>query len=149
MVQKSTLSLLALCLLLAVGWFVYRLIQDEAVVPESLFTYRNASADNITVSKPVAHEVVTHNFTVEGKARGGWYFEASFPIEVTSSDGKVLATAVGHAQGEWMTELFVPFNANIQISSTYHGPATIVLKKDNPSGISEKDGSLSFSVNVE
>lgn len=146
---KNYIFLFVALLLIGAGFFVYTLTQEEVVPSVSQLQYRNSSADNIVISKPLPTEIVAQAFTIEGKARGGWYFEASFPIEVKSPDGKVLTTAIAHAQGEWMTELFVPYTAQIQIPDMYHGTATIVLKKDNPSGMTEKDASLSFSVYVK
>jgi hypothetical protein len=139
----------ALCLLFGIGFFVYILMQPEVTTPVSQLKYRNASADNILVSKPLPNQTVTQTFTVEGEARVGWYFEASFPVEVQGSNGAILTTAIAQAQGEWMTELFVPFVASVTIPNTYHGLATVVLKKDNPSGMSENDGSLSFPISIE
>lgn len=132
-----------------VGWSLYILTQDEVVSSVSQLKYRNASADNIVVSKPLPEEKVAQTFGVQGEARGGWYFEASFPIEITDSNEVMLTTAIAQAQGEWMTELFVPFKAQVQIPASYHGPATVILKKDNPSGMPENDGSLSYSVVIE
>ncbi|MDD5152923.1 MAG: Gmad2 immunoglobulin-like domain-containing protein [Candidatus Pacebacteria bacterium] len=112
-------------------------------------TYNNASDDLITVALPYPGGKVLQNFSVMGQARGSWFFEASFPVEVFDKDGKTIATGIAQAQKEWMTTEFVPFRADIKISKIYTGPATLVLKKDNPSGLSEKDASISFPVIVQ
>ena len=147
--QNYIFAFIALCVLGLIGSFTYIVMQKEVIVPASLFVYRNASLENIVIEKPIPNETVAQNFTVEGEARGGWYFEASFPIEVEGADGELLTTAIAQAQGEWMTELFVPFKADVQIPSTYHGPATVTLKKDNPSGMPENDGSVSYPIVIE
>jgi hypothetical protein len=147
--QNYPFLFIALGLLFGVGSFVYTLMQEEAVPSVSQRKYRNASADNIVVSKPLPEEKVVQTFSVQGEARGGWYSEASFPIEVEDANGQLLTTSIAQAQGEWMTELFVPFSASVTIPNTYHGSATVVLKKDNPSGMSENDGSLSFPIVIE
>jgi hypothetical protein len=56
---------------------------------------------------------------------------------------------VAQAQGDWMTEEFVPYKADIKIPNAYTGKATILLKKDNPSGLVEKDASISFPFTIE
>jgi hypothetical protein len=112
-------------------------------------TYANASADLITVELPYPGAVTGKDFSVIGKARGTWFFEASFPIELLDSDGNVLATAIAEAQSDWMTEEFVPFKADIKAPQSYIGPATLVLHKDNPSGLPEHDASVSFPITVE
>lgn len=117
--------------------------------PAPGITYDRASADMIKVEAPVPGAVVGKTFTVRGEARGSWYFEASFPIEVRDSSGKVLTTVVAQAQGEWMTTSFVPFVATATVPTSYIGPATIVLKKDNPSGLSAHDASATYSITIE
>lgn len=119
-------------------------------------SYTNASSDLIKVELPFPGAVVGKDFSVIGEARGYWFFEASFPIEVRDENGNILFTAVAQAQpdpktGEinWMTEDFVPFKADIKISQSFIGKATLVLKKDNPSGLPENDASISFPITVE
>jgi len=117
-------------------------------LPEKI-TYTNASANLVVVDLPSAGAVVGKTFSVVGKARGGWFFEASFPVEVLDKNGKRLAMAPAQAQGEWMTENFVPFKVDMTVPQTYIGPATLVLHKDNPSGLAENDASVSFPITIE
>ena len=109
-------------------------------------TYINATSDLIMVTSPYAGSVTDKEFFIKGKARGGWYFEASFPVQILDKDGGVLMSTQAQAQSDWMTSEFVPFTARITIPKKYTGVATVVLKKDNPSGLPEKDASISFKV---
>lgn len=118
-------------------------------IEEQKIIYKNASADLITVQLPYPGAVTGKEFSVIGKARGTWFFEASFPVQVLDKDGNVLAAVPAQAQGDWMTENFVPFKADIKIPESYIGPATLILKKDNPSGMPEKDASISFPITIE
>ncbi len=117
-------------------------------LPEKI-TYINSSEDLIKVELPFPGAVTGKEFSVVGQARGVWFFEASFPIKLLDKDGNTLDTAIAQAQGDWMTEDFVLFKANLKAPESYIGPATIVLIKDNPSGIPEKDASISFPITVE
>ncbi len=112
-------------------------------------TYTNASADNIKIESPFPGAVTGKEFSVVGQARGTWFFEASFPVELLDKDGNVLASGIAQAQGEWMTTEFVPFKVDLKAPESYIGPATLVLKKDNPSGLPENDASISFPITVE
>lgn len=112
-------------------------------------TYSNATSDNIVVDLPFPGSVTGKEFTITGKARGTWFFEASFPIEVLDKNGKSLVQTHAQAQGDWMTTEFVPFKAAITIPKTYTGKATLILKKDNPSGLPEKEASISFPFTIE
>lgn len=112
-------------------------------------TYKNASADLIQVELPYPGAVTGKEFSVKGKARGFYFFEASFPVELQTPAGDVLYTGIATAEGDWMTEDFVKFTAPMKAPSTFMGPAVLVLKNDNPSGMPEKDSSVSFPITVE
>ncbi len=112
-------------------------------------TYINASANLIKVTNPYPGAVTGKTFTVTGEARGTWYFEASFPVELVDMNGKILVQVPAQAQGEWMTENFVPFKVVIKAHADFIGPATLILRKDNPSGMPENDASVSFPITIE
>lgn len=118
-------------------------------IEKRLISYANASADMIRVSTPPPGAVVGKEFKVMGEARGNWFFEASFPIEVYGKNGEKLATGIAQAQGEWMTTDFVPYVADIKVPDSYIGPATVVLRKDNPSGEARFDASASYQITIE
>ncbi|MFZ2523190.1 MAG: Gmad2 immunoglobulin-like domain-containing protein [Minisyncoccia bacterium] len=126
--------------------------QDGRTFAEEIkknITYVNSSSNDIQVDLPFPGAVTGKNFSIIGKARGTWYFEASFPVEVLDKDGKILFVAPAQAQSDWMTENFVNFKIDIVIPEQYIGPGTIVLKKDNPSGDSSKDASISIPITIE
>ena len=116
--------------------------------PTQGITYQNASSDLVVIDSPRPGDVVSKEFSIAGKARGQWFFEASFPIEVLDKNGGVIGSAVANAQSEWTTTDFVPFKADIAIPDSYSGIVTVVLKKDNPSDIPDKDASASFQVSI-
>ena len=91
-------------------------------------------SEMVKITSPLAGATVGKTFTVKGEARGQWYFEASFPVQVKDKDNNTVGQGIAQAEGEWMTTEFVPFSANV-IVTNYSGPATLVLLKDNPSGL--------------
>lgn len=103
----------------------------------------------VIVTSPKANTTVGQRFVVAGSAPGGWYFEASFPIKVIDNDGNIIASTIGQAQGEWMTSDPVTFTAMASTSILYTGPATVVLMRDNPSGLPENDDSVSVPVVIQ
>lgn len=150
MKNKNIFILIVMLIALAI-WLAFSQIKKEpraTEVPEKI-TYNKASADLIVVDLPPPGAVTGKEFSVMGRARGYWFFEASFPIELYDKDGKLLYTAIAQAEGEWMTENFVPFKALIKAPISYIGPATLVLRKDNASGLPEHDASISFPITVE
>jgi hypothetical protein len=126
-----------------------RIYAEELPAPEP--TYVNASADVIRVSNPTPGAVVGKPIMVMGEARGTWYFEASFPIEVRDASGAIIATGIGQPVNgaDWMTEEFVPFSATIEIPEDFIGEATLTLMNDNPSGMPENARSVSFPLTIE
>ncbi len=105
------------------------------------------SHDNlIRVTAPVPGAIVKSPLMVKGEAIGNWYFEASFPVELLAGNGKVIAQVPAQAKGDWMTMDFVPFEATLEFSSPTTDSGTLILKKDNPSGLPEYDDSLAISV---
>ena len=115
-----------------------KLSPDTAKTPELM----------IEVSSPLQNAQVTSPLTITGRARGGWYFEASFPIELRDSNNVLIAKTVGQAQGDWMTENFVPFTATITFPAQPTGSqGMLTFKNDNPSG--EPQNSMMFDVPVQ
>lgn len=108
-------------------------------------------SDLIHLTSPLPNTQVSSPFIVTGSARGSWFFEASFPVYLTDWDGKIIAQGIAIAEGEWMTTEFVPFKAILtynpaDISGQYSNRGTLILKKDNPSGLPEHDDALEIPV---
>lgn len=124
-------------------------VMQEPVIETPKITYVNTNNDIIVPELPFPGAVTGKEFSVIGKARGNWYFEASFPLEVIDQNGNTLVKSYATAQGEWMTNEFVPFKGEIKILDSYIGPATLVLHKDNASGEPQLDASISFPIVIE
>ncbi|MDQ5950179.1 MAG: hypothetical protein QG585_121, partial [Patescibacteria group bacterium] len=76
-----------------------------------------SKADNlIKVSFPKPDDKIANPLVIKGEARGTYFFEASFPVVLTNWDGLIIAEGIAQAQGEWMTEDFVPFVANLEFT---------------------------------
>jgi len=110
---------------------------DKTFVEE--IAHQSFISDKVTVSSPLINEKISSPIVIKGEARGVWFFEASFPIEITDADGNVLGQGIAQADGEWMTNDFVPFTAPITFTSSPTPTGFIILKKDNPSGLPEHD----------
>jgi len=107
------------------------------------------NSDLIRVNSPKPNQVVQSPLLVTGVARGNWFFEASFPVVLAGEDGKIIAQGIATAKGEWMTTEFVPFEATLIFTAdknAYGNKATLILKKDNPSGLPEYDNELMVPV---
>lgn len=117
----------------------------------------------VATTTPIAHPLIrvqnisenatqTPDFLITGEARGQWFFEASFPVQVRDMQGTLLSLTTASAQGDWMTEDFVPFSAQITLSTDaplFHGPAQLVLMKGNPSGLPENEDSITIPIIIQ
>lgn len=103
----------------------------------------------VIVNSPVTNATVGQTFTIKGEAPGNWFFEATFPIQVRDKDNNKIGQTIAQAQSDWMTTSQVPFTANVTLSAAYHGAATLVFLRDNPSGLPENDDSLEVPIVVQ
>ena len=102
--------------------------------------------DIIRVSSPRPNEVVKSPLKITGEARGYWFFEADFPVKLVDENGDELGTAIATAKSEWMTEDFVPFEAVLNFDVLAADKGTLILEKDNPSGLLENADELRIPV---
>ena len=101
----------------------------------------------IQLTSPMPNEAIASPLTITGQARGYWFFEASFPVVLTDWDGLIIAEGVATADGEWMTEEFVPFTASLTFTVPSYGiTGTLILKKANASGLPEHDDALELPI---
>lgn len=122
-------------------------------VPADIQAHIDSKADLITVTTPVPRGIVESPVMISGEARGNWYFEADFPIMITDWNGLIIAEGVASADDDWMTEDFVPFTATIEFENPYNDGdpdfmknGTLILQKDNPSGLPENDDALEIPI---
>ncbi len=106
-------------------------------------------SDLIRVERPQPNMNIQSPLSIQGTARGYWYFEGNFPISLKDAAGKVIARGYATAQGEWMTEDFVPFEASLEYN-TNKAPdderGQLVFERANPSGLAKNDRSYAIPV---
>ncbi len=104
--------------------------------------------DRIHVFAPLPKSVISSPLEVRGEARGGWYFEGSFPITIKDESGQILGQGTAQAEGEWMTSEFVPFRATIIFVPSGATTGSLVLSKDNPSGLPENAAEVTIPISL-
>lgn len=111
----------------------------------------------IRVDTPRPNQAISSPLTITGEARGNWYFEASFPVVLTDWDGRIIAQGIAQAKDDpdatdgagWMTTDFVPFEATLTFAvdkNAYSNTGSLILKKDNPSGLPQNDDALEIPI---
>lgn len=124
-------------------------ITQEPIVNGTNTEYKSDKGDLIIIESPLLNQAITSPLVVRGKARGYWFFEASFPVLLVNWDGLIITESYATAKGDWMTEDFVPFEVVINFTidkDTYSNRGAVILKKDNPSGLPEHDDALELPI---
>ncbi len=88
--------------------------------------------DLIIVDYPRPGQKITSPLIISGQARGYWFFEGDFPVELRVED-EVIAVGIAETSEEWMTEDFIDFSAEL-VFETEAKKGDLFLLKDNPSG---------------
>ncbi len=104
------------------------------------------TSDMIRVDIDSTTAIASTTVTLTGEARGGWYFEASFPVSILAPDGTLLGQGVAQAEGDWMTTEFVPFVATVKFDPKGNTEGVVRFSKDNPSGLPENDANIEVPV---
>lgn len=131
--------------LIALGVWYWTTLNTLPSMSTSLIppaTYENL----LEVDVPLPNASVQSPLTISGKARGSWYFEASFPVILLDGSGKTLAQQPAQAQSDWMTSDYVPFTVTLTFAKPSTASGTLILKNDNPSGDPAKDKILRIPV---
>lgn len=103
-------------------------------------------SDLIVVETPRPGQEISSPVVIKGKARSNWYFEASFLARLIDANGQALGTLPIQSTGDWMTTEIVPFTATMDFTMPSTKTGTLILQKDNPSGLAEHDDELRIPV---
>jgi hypothetical protein len=157
--KKSVIFIIALLVLIVAGVFYknFNLFSDKQeeiyctmdamvcpdgtsvgrIAPNCEFAECRLNTQGITIIYPQANEPVTSPLIITGRAIGQWFFEAQFNAELYDSDGVMLGTSILTAEGEWMTEDFVPFQGTMEFANPKSATGTLRFLSANPSGLPE------------
>lgn len=145
--KKILILVLVIAIIILSGVLVYKI---KNLWHEGPLILPSDHRDLIRVENPKPGQVIQSPFTIIGQARGNWFFEASFPVKLVDLSGNIISQAIAQAQGDWMTENFVPFSAVLNFDiATPTMPAILILKNDNPSGIPENDKEIRIPVTLQ
>lgn len=153
--NKQTYTTLILILIAVLIIIFYPFKNRETNTPNTststpatttLNTTTKGNKDIIKLTTPKPNQTISSPLTIKGEARGNWYFEANFAAELLDANKKRLTMVGIQADDEWMTTEYVPFDQTFNFPTPTTRTGTLVLHKDNASGLPENDDSLVIPV---
>lgn len=108
--------------------------------------YTSQKGVKVIVYAPVSDAKVASPVAVIGEIPGNWSFEASFPVQLKDHKDSVIAQTPAQVLGDWMTSDLVPFSVKLTYSSAQSGSGTLILQKDNPSGLAQNADSVTIPI---
>jgi hypothetical protein len=126
--------------MIALGIYFIFTKKEEAKNPEP----------DIIVETPKPNDVVSGNFSISGKAKENWYFEAVFPVRLVDENNNEFASGQARATSDWTVPDYVPFTGEINFSSSTETTTTgfVIFKNDNPSGDPSRDKEFRVPVTI-
>lgn len=134
MKEKTPYILIVLSIIL----FLFALDYKKDIIP---YSYR----DMIILEYPNSESKISSPLIVQGHARGTWFFEGDFPVYLLNTNNEVIGQGLASAKEPWMTEEYIPFNAVIKFNKEHFTAGSLILKKDDPSGITSDE----YKINIE
>jgi hypothetical protein len=157
--MKASLKLIGICVfLLLLALILLRNSRQSAFVPLSPDASSTPSPsmlpanpkdpnDMVILDAPLAGTRINSPLRISGRARGSWFFEASFPVILTDWDGKIIAEGPIMTASDWMTRDYVPFSGTLTFEKPSYGErGTLILRRDNPSGLPEHDAAYEIPI---
>ncbi|PIZ76504.1 hypothetical protein COY05_00900 [Candidatus Peregrinibacteria bacterium CG_4_10_14_0_2_um_filter_38_24] len=145
--KKFIFFLLGLILGMAIVWGIAISMQCNTETTPAKPT--QLTTQSITVTRPIANEEISPPISIEGTAKGTWFFEAVAPVKIVDEKGLELGSGSLQAMGDWMTEDFVPFKGKISFDKKTSKTGFLIFEKSNPSGLKENAEEFKLPVNFQ
>ena len=110
------------------------------------YNYISSKGVSIMVFTPTKDSLITSPVIIIGQVPGNWSYEAQFPITLKALDGTILAKTNALMLGDWQTTKLVPFSAKLSFNKANYSSGSLILEKDNPSGLSKNSDYLIIPV---
>ncbi len=143
---RNGLAITGVGFLIIIGFVWYFAGSSNVVVPPPPVVGPAFTSEKVIVDNVGPNSLVTSGMEITGQAKL-YYFEASFPVTLVDAKGRVILQTHAEAQSDWMTSEFVPFKVvNFEFSKPATPTGTLILAKDNPSGLPEHDEQVEIPV---
>ena len=147
--MKRYTSIIIIILVIALGLWIFK---KSATAP--IITPETNPDITITYITPEENEAISFPLIIKGEAKGTWFFEASFPVEILNDKQELVTTGIAQGESDWMTTEFVPWTITFaerpeKLEPVSSSPnAYIKFKNDNPSGDPIRDKSFILPIRL-
>ncbi len=95
-----------------------------------------------------SNQTITSPMPIEINSEGVWFgFEGELgTISLLDETNKALGTGIMTAKGEWMKKGPVQYTCKLTYNATKSGKGKLLIKNNNPSGLTERDKSFELPV---
>jgi len=135
--------------------FIVIVIISVIVFAGALFLMEEAEEEkteeekDIIVFSPQSNQKIKSPLKIEGKARGTWFFEATFPVKLLDEEGKEVVISYVQTTDDWMTEDFVIFEGDLVFGIPKTKSGILRFLSANPSGLPEHQKVFEVPVQFE
>jgi hypothetical protein len=122
-------------------------IEDIDDITDTTKTFVSEKGVEIKINDWSDNKQISSPITITGEVPGNWSFEASFPVVLVDWDGLIIAEKPATLTGDWMTTDYVPFSVTLEFDKpTVKNNGSIILQRDNPSGLPENDDAVEIPI---
>lgn len=149
--MKTHIGWVVAIIIIILGFWAFSSNQETIIVEaptiekvDQVATSTRDLSDMIVVTAPFANATssVANPIEITGKARGFWFFEASFPAKIVDANGAELAVFSIETTDEWKTTEFVNFSVMVPFATSTTATGKLILQKSNPSDLPENAAEL-------
>lgn len=155
--NKKIQRILLVTILIVVGCGLYAILiclnkttkNNTSPSPTTTIVQTQAETGPVILDNIEPNQIINSPLVITGRARGTWFFEASFPVFLTDWDGRIIAQGIAQAKSDWMTTDYVQFETILTFvadKDVYSNRGALIFKKDNPSDLPENDDALEIPV---
>lgn len=142
--MKYTNKIIFILLIIIVFIVGYNLYSRYSIIKKI-----NDAKDLIVIDTPKPFQKVQNPIYIKGKAKGFFFFEATFPVRIEDENGNIVKEFYIMTKENWMSEDFVSFETNLYIDDLKIKRCFIIFEKANPSGLKENKFEIKIPVYFE